>query len=53
MVPGLRALSLPATLTYIGEGCFDQTALTEITLPAGLTFLGKDCFTGVWVSYAP
>lgn len=33
----LESVSLPDTLTYIGFGAFENTALTELTIPASVT----------------
>lgn len=42
---GLTSVSLPNTLTFIGNGTFAQcTGLTEITIPNGVTTIGCDAF---------
>ena len=42
---GLTSVSLPNTLTFIGNGTFTKcTGLTEITIPNGVTTIGCDAF---------
>jgi len=42
----LASVSIPSTVTEIGESAFRDTALTSVTVPAGVTKLGDGCFTG-------
>jgi hypothetical protein len=44
--PLLTSVTLPETLTSIGDWAFTQSGLTNITLPNGLTNLGIACFGG-------
>lgn len=45
-VSDLKSVSLPNTLTEIGEGAFMDSGLPEITLPANLAAIGKWAFSG-------
>lgn len=40
----VTSVSLPQTLTFIGEGAFQRSQIREITLPDSLTELGKEAF---------
>ena len=45
--PGISgAVTLPASLTSIGQEFYDCTSLTEITIPAGVTSIGNQPFYG-------
>ena len=37
-------LTLPDSVTYIGEGCFQNCGLKEVILPSGITSLPARCF---------
>lgn len=41
---GVREVTLPASLTVIGEGAFAQTPLTTVNFPASLTAIGPRAF---------
>lgn len=40
----LESVRLPSTLTYIGEYCFSQTALSQITIPKGVERIDAGAF---------
>lgn len=42
----ITEISLPQTLTYIGDGAFTGSGLTSITLPERLTYIGDLAFGG-------
>ncbi|MCL2721138.1 MAG: leucine-rich repeat domain-containing protein [Treponema sp.] len=50
----LSSVSLPSTLTHIGQGAFSGcTALTVIILPAGLKDIGSQAFSGTGLTSFP
>ena len=42
----LREITIPNTVTHIGELAFHFCALTEITIPNSVTYIGEDAFRG-------
>ncbi|HHT45657.1 MAG TPA: leucine-rich repeat domain-containing protein [Fastidiosipila sp.] len=40
----LVEVSLPASLEYVGDFAFFQTALTDVSVPAGVFYVGKNAF---------
>ncbi len=42
--PSLTSVTLPSSLTTIGDYAFNTTGLTSVTLPEGLTFIGQKAF---------
>lgn len=42
----LRSVTLPSTLTNIGEGAFEDTGLTTVTIPGSVTSIEADAFAG-------
>ncbi|MDR1225996.1 MAG: leucine-rich repeat protein [Prevotellaceae bacterium] len=41
---GVTSVSLPATITLLGERCFVQTGITEITIPESVNAIGECAF---------
>ncbi|WP_161947383.1 leucine-rich repeat domain-containing protein, partial [Streptococcus suis] len=41
---GLTELSIPSTVTTIGNGVFSGTGLREVVIPAGVTHIGYNAF---------
>lgn len=46
---GMTAISIPSTVTYIGDTAFWGSKIQEIDMPAGLTYLGKRAFCMTWL----
>jgi hypothetical protein len=42
----LTNITIPASVTYIGNGAFSGNRLTSVTIPQGVTYLGNDVFAG-------
>ena len=42
--PNLTSVTLPSSLTTIGDWAFATSGLTSVTLPEGLTFIGQKAF---------
>ena len=42
----LRGITIPNSVTHIGEVAFHLCALTEITIPNSVTYIGEDAFRG-------
>ena len=40
----ISSITLPHTLTKIGDNAFDHSSLTNIVIPEGITSIGKECF---------
>lgn len=43
---GMVSVTIPETVTSIGDNAFMYNALTEVNLPKGLTFIGDTAFKG-------
>lgn len=46
--PNLESISLPDSLTTIGQWAFKDTKLTEVTIPKGITDIGGYAFEGCY-----
>lgn len=44
----LKSISIPSSVTLIGERCFQFSGLTSITIPSSVTSLGESCFMGCY-----
>ena len=42
--PSLTSVTIPSTVTYIGERAFEGTSLTSVTIPSGVTSIGEGTF---------
>lgn len=40
----LSSITLPPTLTKIGDNAFERSSLTNIVIPEGVTSIGEECF---------
>ena len=43
---GLTSITIPSSVTTLGESCFESSGLTSITIPSSVTSLGESCFCG-------
>ena len=41
---GLKSITIPSSVTSLGDYCFSYSGLTSITIPSSVTSLGKSCF---------
>ena len=43
---GLTSITIPSSVTSLGDHCFSGSGLTSITIPSSVTSLGDHCFSG-------
>ena len=43
---GLKSITIPSSVTSLGDYCFSYSGLTSITIPSSVTSLGSSCFWG-------
>ena len=43
---GLTSITIPSSVTSLGDYCFWGCSLTSITIPSSVTSLGEYCFSG-------
>ena len=43
---GISRIRIPDSVTYIGDGAFRGSQLTEITIPNSVTYIGNEAFSG-------